>query len=177
VTIEEFGGLFARFESDAFRLELLPAYRVPEEEAEFADFLHGAPLSRRRNGDWPSVISAGVSSGKTMRRARALSSPPTPYQRYELEWCYPYSVDAGEHIRVIRPDEFIAVAGDLPTDFWMFDERLVIRMLYAADGIFLGVEEVPATDVSRYVSLANQLWPLGEPLSIYLSRSRSGNTH
>jgi hypothetical protein len=132
---QELGRLFETFTRSAFRLECLPAYDVTEdaERERFRLWLAGERPAAQERG-WPELVATAVAAGKTMQRVRLVETPPTEYQRFELEWGYPANVAAGESIHILddRPDGLLAV------DFWLFDDETVVVLEYDDAGRFVG---------------------------------------
>ena len=140
---EEFAGLFTSFDASAFRLETLPEYRVESEAAEFALFLQGKPLPPDSNEAWCRVVSDATQAGKRMQRVHVVPRRLTPYLRFEIEWGYLYSAEAGEEILLLVHDQPGQVFGAWPVhDFWVFDDRTYVRMHYDESGRFLFGERI-----------------------------------
>jgi hypothetical protein len=175
---EELAALFADFQRTAFRLETLPQYRVEGEEEAFRLFLAGASIpDAMKDREWLRNIRHTTASGKTWRRVHAISGPLTPYLRFEMEWGYVYSQDAGEDIRILHEeDDPNRHFEGLPfEDFWLFDDRLVVRMCYDAEGRYLGAAE-PIDDtaaVEGYRATRDAAWARAVPFDRYRNEKRS----
>jgi hypothetical protein len=170
----EFSGLFSSFGASAFRLETLPAYRVDSEADELALFLQGKPLPPDGNEAWAQIVTKAVAAGKRMQRVHVVPRRLTPYLRFEIEWGYLYSAEAGEEILLLTHDTPGDLFGTWPLhDFWVFDDRVYVRMRYAEDGRFLyaaRVEdrgEVEAYRRAQAVAVAHAV-----PLQRYLAEVR-----
>ena len=172
---EEFGGLFTSFGASAFRLETLPEYRVESEAAEFDLFLQGKPLPPDSNEAWCRVVSAAAQAGKRMQRVHAIPRRLTPYLRFEIEWGYLYSAEAGEEILLLVHDQPGQLFGIWPIhDFWVFDDRTYVRMHYDESGRFLfgeRIDDPAAVDAYRRI----QAVALNHAISLqrYLAEARS----
>jgi len=137
---EEFDRLFQTFERTAFRLEALDRYAVPIEDEPVRRFLAGEPVDTDWLTPYLTLVQRAAAAGKRLQRVRVVSEPPTDndYLRYEFAY-YPYSIAAGEDIRVLSRAQ--AERLDLPDrDFWLFDSRLVALMRFDRDGHLHGVE-------------------------------------
>jgi hypothetical protein len=140
---EAFAGLFTSFGASAFRLETLPEYRVESEAAEFDLFLRGKPLPPDGNEAWCRIVAAATGAGKRMQRVHVVPRRLTPYLRFEIDWGYLYSAEAGEEIGLLVHDQPGHLFGEWPVhDFWVFDDRTYVRMRYDEDGRFLYGERV-----------------------------------
>lgn len=129
---KEWQDFFDSMEREAFRLETLPTYKVPQEAEPLRRFLKGEPLDAADTDAWTERLKWFATQGKTVSRVHVIRRPLTDYLRFEFEH-YRHNVSAGEHIRILdvtdQPDP------GLPNqDFWMFDESRVVLMNYAADG-------------------------------------------
>ena len=134
----EFSHLFSSFSTSAFRLETLPEYRVEGEAEELALFLQGKPLPPDGNEGWCRIVAAATQAGKRMQRVHVIPRRLTPYLRFEIEWGYLYSAEAGEEILLLPHDSPDQVFGTWPLhDFWVFDDRIYVRMHYDEAGGFL----------------------------------------
>lgn len=147
-----FHELFERSKYSIFRLETLPEYGGSGEERALAAFLAGDQHPARQEMlDWIELVKANARAGCVMRRVHVVAEPLSDYLRFEICWGYPYSVPAGEDVRIISIPEGGAWPEDVPRhDFWMFDSHRLIEMHYDADGMWLGVE--PIDDHARIVA-------------------------
>ena len=149
--IDEFSGMFKSFQSSAWRLELLSAYGVESEDAEFKAFVDGAPLppldkeSLAGDSPWCKNIRAHVAAGRTMGRVHVLPEVLTPYLRYEIEWGYTYNNAAGDDTRLLPAANISKGLHSLLSgiqDFWLFDDSRVVLCEYDPRGSFCGAREV-----------------------------------
>ena len=141
---------FKDFRKSAFRLEVHPVYTMPGEADELRRFLGGEKPPEGYHYGWLDTVAAARAAGKTVSRVRVVRRPLSDYIRYEFEWGFAYNVPAGEDIRVLdlthRPDP------GLPDhDFWLFDEAVVVRMLYRSDGTQIARELVEHPDIGAYL--------------------------
>jgi hypothetical protein len=140
---------FREFESEAWRLEALPEYKVPQEEEEIRAYLAGEridPLTH--SNSYTEDLKRVRREGKNKGRVHIVSRPLTTYLQYEFMYYRPH-VRAGEDIRILditdRPNPLEGVQ-----DFWMFDKSTVILMHYEADGRQID-REVYEGDVSSFI--------------------------
>jgi hypothetical protein len=173
MTFEDFSKLFEEFRETAFRLETLPTYSVEEEEGEIKRFLAGEPLPTDPNAEWCERIRKAKHQGKVFERVRLLPMSLTPYVRYEIDWCYPFSLDAGEKIWMLTDEAPAAVRAAASEDFWMFDEEKVAVLRYDSDGHFEAVDEVDPASISHYTTLRDQVRLHSTPLREWLAKVRS----
>ena len=147
---EAWSRYFRDFRKAAFRLELHPIYAMPGEADEIRRFLAGEKPPEGYHYGWLDTVAAAQAAGKTMRRVRVVRQPLSDYIRYEFEWGFIYNVAAGEDIRVL--DLTHRADPGLPDhDFWLFDESVVVRMLYRPDGTQIARELAEAPDVGAYL--------------------------
>ncbi|MFE7131193.1 DUF6879 family protein [Streptomyces sp. NPDC057638] len=166
ITGEAFGRLFEAFERTAFRLETLAVYDVEEEREEFERFLSGGDMGPEWD-DNPWVRSM-TDLGKQVSRVHVLRSPLTDYLRYELA-AYPGNITAGETIGIIDLAE--RPTPELPDhDFWLFDDRTVLRMHYTPEGRFIGAEPLPEGELAEYQGYRDRALTTAEPFATYWER-------
>ncbi len=91
------------------------------------------PATREGWRAFSGLIRAAVARGVAVRRARIVSEPVTDYIRYEYDVTAGYNLAHGEQVRWLPRRQ---TAGLLvpPTDFWVFDERVVLWNHFAGDG-------------------------------------------
>jgi hypothetical protein len=88
--------------------------------------------------NWVTMIEDATTAGRRFSRVRVVTTPLTDYSRFGI-FCSQYTVAAGEDIRYLRRSD----ATGLPDcDYWLFDSRTLVRMLFAEDETFLGGELV-----------------------------------
>ncbi|MGY2745554.1 DUF6879 family protein [Arthrobacter sp. UYCu723] len=126
---------FDSFQREAFRVEQLPAYDVPEEMAALDMFASSGAVPSEFNSDWALIVADARRRGGAVCRLRVVSDPLTQYELFEVLAGYGPGIDAGEDVRVVvrGTDERI------PTfDYWQYDEETVERMDYSATGDYRG---------------------------------------
>jgi hypothetical protein len=158
----EFEGLLTRFESTSVHLETRDAYGTAVELPHMAKWAAGEPDDLRWLQGWCDTLRGHVAAGRSVRRARIVSEPLSDYQRWSHSIAGPMVV-AGEDIRWVprRRVSSVAIPGN---DFYLFDDRLVVFLLYAGNG--LAVDRVTSTDpvdVGLCATAFAELWPLAIP--------------
>ncbi|TLQ45931.1 DUF6879 family protein [Streptomyces marianii] len=125
---EAWADRFKTFQTEAWRLETLPQYLVPQEAEEFAAFKEGARFPGPYEDAWTAMVRT-----RNVGRVHIVTRPLTDYLRFEFERYYQHQAPAGEDIRILditdRPNPLPDVQ-----DFWMFDRSTVVLMKYEADG-------------------------------------------
>jgi hypothetical protein len=97
-----------------------------------------------------------------VRRARVVSEPLSDYQRWSHSIAGPM-VEAGEDIRWV-PRALVSSVALPGNDFYLFDDRLVVFLLYAGNG--LATDRLSSTDpadVSLCRSAFDAAWKLSTP--------------
>lgn len=137
----ELDPLFDAAHREAFRLEALPAYAVSSESAGLRAYLAGEPYQQSEAGQaFKDYIRSQVQAGMTWHRVRVVRGPLSDYERWECEWGYTVNEELGYHTFVLDLSE-IADSPRLPDyDWWMLDERVVLRFHYDGNGAFLGAD-------------------------------------
>ncbi|MFC5217426.1 DUF6879 family protein [Streptomyces coerulescens] len=140
---------FREFRSEAWRLETLPEYKVPQEEEDIRAYLAGSRIDPHRHSNaYTEDLKEVRREGKSKGRVHIVSRPLTTYLQYEFMYYRPHAW-AGEDIRIMdvtdRPNPLAGVQ-----DFWMFDKKEVILMHYQEDGTQIS-REVYEGDVTSFV--------------------------
>jgi hypothetical protein len=169
---EQLGQAFSTFERSAFRLEVLPAYDVPEEADRLRLFGSGAAMPPRspENDEWLALVARSVGAGKVMERVHVVTHPLSDYLLFEVA-CYADNVAAGERVWIAVRDEASQLP-ELDHDFWLFDDDQAFLMQYDEDGRFLGAER--AQDPARYRTLRDRARAAAVPLSQYQADAVGG---
>ncbi|MFE7118140.1 DUF6879 family protein [Streptomyces sp. NPDC057654] len=125
---------FRDFRSEAWRLETLPQYLMPQEAEEFAAFKDGARFSGPYEDSWTQMVRT-----RNVGRVHIVSRPLSEYLRFEFERYYRHQAPSGEDIRILDITER---ENPLPAaqDFWMFDHSTIVLMHYHRDGKQIGRE-------------------------------------
>lgn len=146
---DEWRRRFADIKQEAWRLEALPQYLVPQEAEEFAAFREGRPMSPYTTSSYTERVSRQRAEGKRNGRVHIVTQPLSDYLRFEFTRYYEAHVRAGDDIRILdvtnRPNPLEGVQ-----DFWMFDREEVVLMNYEAEGRQLD-REVFEGDVTPFI--------------------------
>ena len=141
---------FDSFQHEAFRLETLPRYELTSELDEYQQFHATGRLEIPETDQWLRRVRHFRRTGRWIGRVHVLRRPLTDYLRYEFA-VYDHTVAAGEDVRILDLTDQ-ADPGLPRADFWLFDERAVVRMHYADDGTQLGRELLDHADPAPYVA-------------------------
>lgn len=152
-----------------FRLETLPQYLVPQEADEFAAWQAGEPVPLRTPENSPGLarVQRDVARGFRWYRVHILDQPLTAYLRFELYGYLLENQPAGTEIYVVDRDDHPDLA-ELHEDFLIFDDEIVVRMVYDDKGYFLYPESVD--DIEPYREMRDTAMRHAEPLNDYLAR-------
>ena len=118
----------------AVHLEMRDAY-TPN-DPDWLDWQAGNrfdPAEREGWQVWFGLMRGAVERGVLIRRARIVSEPVTGYIRYEYDVTAGYNLAAGEQVRWL-PRRLSAGLLVPPTDFWLFDNKVVLWNHFAGDG-------------------------------------------
>lgn len=171
LTADELGEYVeSRLTRSAFRLELLDRYTVDSDHDDVARYLRGEPEpSPERKQPWLDKLRRDREAGILNHRVHVLRTPLTDYLRYECEWGYLPNAPV-EDIRVLDLAEQAAPDGLPDHDYWLIDDRHVIRMHYDGDGRYLGAEPVDDTQLPKYQRARDAAVSAGEPFATWWSR-------
>ncbi|MDX2891938.1 hypothetical protein PV439_11350 [Streptomyces scabiei] len=131
---DEWRAMFRGIESEAWRLETLPQYLVPQESAEIEAFRAGRRIDPHTySSPYTEDLKRLRGEGKRKGRVHILTKPLSEYLRFEFSRYYVPHAVAGEDIRILD-----VTARENPLrgvqDFWLFDRSTVVLMHYEADG-------------------------------------------
>ncbi|MGY3680243.1 DUF6879 family protein [Streptomyces sp. TE33382] len=131
---EEWRAMFQGIQTEAWRLETLPQYLVPQESAEIEAFREGKRVDPRTySSPYTESLKRLKGEGKRKGRVHVLTQPLSEYLRFEFSRYYAPHALAGEDIRILD-----VTARENPLqgvqDFWLFDRSTVVLMNYEKDG-------------------------------------------
>lgn len=144
ITDDEFDRLLSVFEREALHLETRDSYGTAVELPHMAKWAAGERDDLEWLQGWCSVLREHVKAEKLVRRARIVSEPLSDYQRWSYSIAHPM-VDAGEDIRWV-PRRLVSSVALPGNDFYLFDDRLIVFLIYAGNG--LGTDKVVSTDLA-----------------------------
>ncbi len=142
ITDEQFDRLLSDFEREAIHLETRDAYGTAVELPHMAKWAAGKVDDLKWLEDWCATLREHVQAGKSVRRARIVSEPLSDYQRWSYSIAHPM-VEAGEDIRWV-PRRLVSSISLPGNDFYLFDDRLIVFLIYAGNG--LATDKVVSTD-------------------------------
>jgi hypothetical protein len=138
-SVEECVALFENFEKSAFRLETLDQYLVPDEVPQFQAYLIGDESKNCRNKEWTDYLRSQTRQGKTIERIHVIPRELTDYLKFEIDWAYRYSQQAGEKISFVYEDALPTTLKSLALpDFWLFDDAACLIQRYDRAGSWQG---------------------------------------
>jgi hypothetical protein len=159
---DEFDRLFTAFKHTAWRLETRRRYASDEQTQEWQQFAAGRPIEWDYDDDWCRNVGAQTEQGKRFERVRLVDSPATPGQMY-LRSNAVRNCTVGEDIRNLTRAgaEHLHLPAE---DFWLFDSRLVARLVFDDDDNLTGAELItePAA-VNRYCQVRDAAWHYAVP--------------
>ncbi|MFG2113313.1 DUF6879 family protein [Streptomyces sp. NPDC048718] len=146
---EEWSRRFDGIEREAWRLEALPQYLVPQEAEEFAAFREGRAPTPYTGSAYSERVSRQRAEGKRNGRVHIVTRPLSDYLRFEFGYFYGVHAEAGDDIRILDVTDRPNPLQGIP-DFWMFDCREAVLMRYEEDGAQIS-REVFEGDVSPFI--------------------------
>lgn len=149
--VDQLVAAFHTFRYSVFRLETLQVYAGSGEDEGIAAFHRGDPQPPPdpAEDEWAALLRAHRDAGRVQQRVHVVTEPITNYLAYELTWEYGPHRAAGEEIGIITVSD--RWPDDVPRhDFTLFDSRVLWRLDYSPDGIWLGAHQV--TDPAAVVA-------------------------
>jgi Family of unknown function (DUF6879) len=162
ISEEAFDELLVSFTREAVHLETRDSYGTAVELPHMARWADGEPDDLKWLQGWCGSLREHLRAGHSVRRARIVSEPLSDYQRWSYSIAHPM-VDAGEDIRWVprRLVSLIALPGN---DFYLFDDRLVVFLLYAGNGLAVDrLVSTEAADIQLCRSSFENVWRLAIP--------------
>ncbi len=158
----EFDGLLRTFERSSDHLEMRDAYGTEIELPYMAKWAAGEHDDLSWLEDWCTTLRSHVAQRKVVRRARVVGEPLSDYQRWSRGIAGPM-VDAGEDIRW-TPRALVSTIAFPGNDFYLFDDRLVVFLLYSGSGLNVGMEaSTDPADIALCRSAFEAAWKLSTP--------------
>ncbi|SOE30203.1 DUF6879 family protein [Streptomyces sp. OK228] len=131
---DEWRAMFRGIESEAWRLETLPQYLVPQESGEIEAFRAGERIDPHTySSPYTEDLKRLRGEGKRKGRVHILTQPLSEYLRFEFSRYYAPHALAGEDIRILDVTGRESPLHGIQ-DFWLFDRSTVVLMNYEADG-------------------------------------------
>ena len=124
------------FGREAAHLEMRDAYGTATELPHMARWAAGEPDDLQWLQGWCGTLRGHVTAGRSVRRARVVSEPLSDYQRWSRSIALPM-VEAGEDIRWV-PRRLVSAVTLPGNDFYLFDDRLAVFLLYTGNGLAAG---------------------------------------
>jgi len=162
----EFDHLLRSFERESIHIETRDAYGTAVELPHMAKWVAGELDDLAWLDDWCSTLRAHRAAGKSVRRARIVSEPLSDYQRWSYSIAHPM-VAAGEDIRWV-PRRLVSSIGIPGNDFYLFDDRLVVFLIYSGNGLNADYQiSTDPDDIHLCRSAFEAVWKLAIPHSDY----------
>ncbi|MFF3517391.1 DUF6879 family protein [Streptomyces sp. NPDC002573] len=162
IGLDAFGKLFENFRHTARRIESRRRYASDEADETYAQFVRGEQPAWDMDTAWCRTIRNQVAQGARIERVRIVDRPATVGQRYLLAYAEKNSA-LGEKIHSLWRGD--AERLHLPqADFWVFDSRLVARLIFDEADNLTGAELItePAA-VNRYLQAWDAAWHYAVP--------------
>ncbi|OLB74780.1 MAG: hypothetical protein AUI14_22665 [Actinobacteria bacterium 13_2_20CM_2_71_6] len=123
------------------------------------------PAERYR--EWFDLITETIARGVQVRRARIVSEPVTDYIRFEYDVTAGLNIAAGEQVRWLprRTAADLLVPG---SDFWIFDESVVVFNHFDGPGNWIGQDRRDDEELAkRHASAFEAIWTRATPHESY----------
>ncbi|MGI9004082.1 MAG: DUF6879 family protein [Pseudonocardia sp.] len=166
ISYEDLTDLINSFQREALHLEMRDSYGTAAEIPHLAKWEAGEPDDTDWLQPWFDRVRAATRAGKVFRRARIVSEPVSDYQKWVLKDSHMF-VEAGEDIRWVPRGRVSTVA--LPgNDFWLFDDQVVVFLIFAASGQVVDRQKITDRAVIEFCRNAfDAVWKLSIPDSEY----------
>ena len=160
---EELNTLCRNITTSFVHLETRDAYGTEIELPHLAKWRRGEPDDHAWLAGWLEMLRGHRAAGRTCRRARIVSEPLSEYQRWVNSFVGLF-VEAGEDIRYVARPRLTDVLLPGSGDFYVFDDRLVLFLHYAGNGLNTAFEVTDDPDTVRTCRDAfENVWRLTTP--------------
>ena len=158
--------------SSIIRLETLPVYTIPAEMARLEKYNRGLPYLDEELIAWKNRLNETAQRGVKIKRYRVIEEPISDYLEFEFDFWkktinsqYVFVIDRKEYDVIVEKHSFD------PNDCWIFDQKMVYRMNYSQNGIFLdGKFETDNNKVHQYQKIIEEIASRAVPLDKFLRR-------
>jgi hypothetical protein len=158
--------LLTGFAREAIHLEMRDAYGTAVELPHMAKWASGETDDLEWLRGWCTTLRVHAKAGRSVRRARVVSEPLSDYQRWSHSIASPM-VQAGEDIRWV-PRRLVSSVALPGNDYYLFDDRLAVFLLYAGNGLSAGMlSSSDPADLRLCRSAFEAVWELSIPHSEY----------
>lgn len=158
--------LFRAAERSAMHLETRDSYTPTDPD--WNEWRAGGrfnPAERWR--DWYDLMKETTGRGVQVRRARIVSEPISEYMQFEYDVTADHNVAAGELVRWL-PRRLTAGLTVPPTDYWVFDERIVVWNHFDGNGDWAGEERTDDPELAKLCTGAfDAVWERAIPHQEY----------
>lgn len=164
--------LFSNFAHTAWRLECRRGYATDRNSQTWARWKAGEDVTHDEPDAWRINVAEQSTQGKTFGRVRIVDDPLTEGQRFLLTRA-PSNVASGDEVRYLwRKDA--ARLGLPDRDFWIFDSRTLMRLVFDEQDTTLGVTltEDPA-EVLAACQARDAAWHHAIPAAEFAEQVRS----
>jgi hypothetical protein len=157
-----FDRLLRTFERSCVHLETRDAYGTAVELPYMARWAAGEADDLSWLNDWCTTLRQHVAAGRIVRRARIVSEPLSDYQRWSYSIAQPM-VEAGEDIRWV-PRRLVSSIGIPGNDYYLFDDRLVVFLIYSGNGLNTAYEtSTDSADIELCRTAFDAVWKVAVP--------------
>lgn len=168
ISYPELVELIDTFQREALHLEMRDSYGTAAEIPHLAKWESGEDDDLEWLEPWFEKVRIATRAGKVFRRARVVSEPVSSYHRWILRDSARF-VAAGEDIRW-APRRLVSTVALPGNDFWLFDDRVVVFLVFAGDGRVMERQRSADPDVVALCREAfDEVWRLAVPDSEYQS--------
>jgi hypothetical protein len=161
---EMFAWITERHTFHLLRVENRARYSAGSDGEDFRRYMRGE-ADPTEGKSWQDHIRADTAARKTWTKLHIVHGPRlSDYERYEFDWGFRYTVDAGEQVRILQVGQDDLV--DFP-DFWVVDRQHVVVSIYDSSDRFTGARIVTGPDAATYRALAQVLWHDAQPFAAW----------
>ncbi len=158
--------LFRSAERSALHLELRDLYEPDDPDwNEWKSGNRFDPAERWRT--FHDLVRETTGRGVEVRRARIVSEPVSEYVHFEFDVTEAHNIAAGEEVRWLPRQRSTGLTVP-PTDFWVFDEKVVLWNYFDGNGSWVGEERSDDLELAKLCAASfDAVWDRAIPHQEY----------
>ena len=162
--------LYNGAKKEIFRLQLLNTYLVEDEDQWFNAYKKGKFIPVPEDLEYFKTMERKKNGGVRILNLLVVDLPPSMYTKWVIDAVYTMTEKKGQETLVIERSN-VANMTRQANDYWMFDNSVIIPMMYDKKGHFLGAGKLidDKKELGKYVTLKDSLLKVAVPLGEFLN--------
>ena len=165
-----FDELWNNSKHEVFRVQLLDEYKVEGEKELFENYKKGIIKEDPGFKEWLTMIEDLTVKGVKLVNLLLVNLPLNEYVKFGIESYLFSTVEKGQQVMMVERNKVNDIIKEIE-DFWMFDRKVAIPLVYDNDGTFLGSRKdvTDEKDIKKLVRIEDSLVKVARPLQEFLN--------